>query len=219
MRKKTNSNTSSTNPKRVGNTALDQQPQASPTLLSSHNLPLSTFIDQIEDKTVDVDIYNEFFESIKDKQQRYISKLIEKINLAQSKYDLIVTATTYFQAALQLGRTELDPEVISVIKQHVNVRDTDTIATILSRAQKFLTDLELLRHELNRISPPTEDGVKVDRSFFTHLIIAVVKHMRCGFIDKRLVTVGEFAGMINDMREEQAAIYSQSTKGRYSPRR
>lgn len=216
MRKGHSNNTLSTNRRKVGDTALDQKPAASLIPRSSHNLPLNDFIDQIEAGTVDQDIYNEFFESIKDKQQKYISKLIQKINLAQSKYDLIMTATVYFKVAIQLGVTNLDKDVIAVLKQHINVRDNDSVDVILSRAQKFLTDLELLKHELNKISPPTEEGAKVDRSFFTHLIIAVVKHMKCGFLDKRLVMVAEFSCMINDMREEQAAIRSQYNTKRYA---
>jgi len=215
MRRKQNSNTSSTISEKVGSTASAQTQPASPIQWSYHSLPLNLFIDQVEDGTVQPDIYNTFFESIKDKQQKYITKLIQKINLAQSKYDLIKTAVTYFQAAKQLGVVEFDAEVLNVLKQHINIRDTDSADTILSRAAKFLTDLELLKHELNKISPPTEDGVKVDRSFFTHLIIAVSKHMKA-FIDKRLVSVGEFAEMINDMRAEQDAVRSQYNTKRHA---
>lgn len=219
MRKKTKHNTLSTSAPTAGSTASSAQQQAFLTPWSYHNLPLNKFIDSIEIGLPDETIYNQFFEAIKDKQQRYISKLIRDINLMQTKHNVVKTAVVYFRIAAKIGMTEFDADIIAILKQHINIRPGDNADIILARAGKFLTDLELKKHELNRLSPPAGDeGAKVDRSFFTHLLIQVGKHMKY-YIDKASVTVAEFADMINDMREEQEQLRSQINGNRYARKR
>jgi hypothetical protein len=208
MLKRHKNNTLSTSPVSNGNTASAQMPSGSHTQWSYHNLPLSVFIDQIESGKVSTEIYEQFFEAIKDKQQKYIAKLVQKINILESKYTLIMCAITYFECCKRMGISEFDADIMEIIKQHINIKDNDTVDVILSRAQKFITDLELLRHELEKISPKGGEGIKADRSYFTHLIIAVSKHMK-SFIDKRVVTVAEFAEMINDLRSENEEVSKQ----------
>lgn len=207
MPKEQKSNMSSTTKAENGNTASGNLLTESPTQWSYHSLLLNDFIDQIESETVNDEHYHKFFDSIKDKQGKYIQKLEKEITLLESKYNIVMLAVTYFSALKELGSKEFDPEVMTVISQHMNIRPTDSIEIILGRAGKFITDLDVKRNELKKMTPT--EGVKVDRSYFTHLIITVAKHMKY-FIDKRLVTVPEFAAMINDMQTENEVMEKQA---------
>jgi hypothetical protein len=182
-----------------GNTLPVNLQQASHIQQLYHSILLSDFINQVEAGTYNVEVYNRFFEDIRDKQGRYIAKLVKEITILETKYNIIALSVTYFSALKQLGGSELDKDIFAIVSQHINIRPTDSIEVILSRSTKFITDLEIKKQELERIKPT--EGVKVDRSYFTHLVIAVSKHMKC-FIDKKQITVAEFAEMINDLRLE-----------------
>lgn len=155
-------------------------------------MPLSVFLDTFNEHLL---IYEEFFNAIKDKQGRYINKLIDDINLLQTKYALAQLAIKYMELT-----NERDAEVMSVLSSYLAIRPTDGLKIILTRSRKLLSDIDLKRKELERISPKA-DGSKVDRKYFTRLIVQVQKHFKI-IIIKKEVTVAEFAEMIIDLRNE-----------------
>lgn len=155
-------------------------------------MPLSVFLDTFNEHPL---IYEEFFNAIKDKQGRYINKLIDDINLLQTKYALAQLGIKYMELT-----NERDVDIMKVLGNYLAIRSTDGLKIILTRSRKLLSDIDLKRKELERISPKT-DGSKVDRKYFTHLIVQVQKHFKI-IIIKKEVTVAEFAEMIIDLRNE-----------------
>lgn len=193
--KKTSASTLSTRTPDNGIGLNEKPPQESPIAWSFHTLPLSVFFRQIDDGTVDEDIYNEFFDAIKDREGRYIKKLIKEINLLQVKFSLCQAGIVYMELT-----DERDEDIMKVLAKYLAIRPVDTLKIILTRSRKLLSDIDFKQKELTRISPKG-DGTKVDRKYFSHLIVQVQKHLKITIIKKETV-VGEFAEMIIDLRDE-----------------
>jgi hypothetical protein len=193
-----------------GNIAQENMPTAYPTKWSFHNLPLSLFIDQIEYNTVDADIYAQFFDAIKDKEQAYLMKLIKEINLLESKFNLVYLSVEYFKTMKLIAGMEPEQEVMDLLSQHITIRSTDTIDMILSRAKRFITDLGIKRQELDKIMPKNT-GQAPDRNYFNHWLNTISKYYQC-YVDEKIITVGRFAGMIVNFLNEMENIKRLNSK-------
>jgi hypothetical protein len=166
--------------------------KAYPTLLSYHTIPLNVFIDQVEDRTIDKIIYEEFLFAIRDTEQNYYMRLVKEINILEAKYHMVELIVT------RLAIKESD-EIRKILAQVLPVRATDSLQVIVTRSRRFLQEIEIKKAELERLQPVAEHG-QADRKYFTHLIIQVTKHLKVQ-IDKYKVTAFEFGEMIIDMRE------------------
>lgn len=161
------------------------------------NIPLDVFIKSVCDKSIDPDIKEQFFDSIKDKQYKYIQKLTKEINILEIKYNCIQTSVMY------LEKNPGDIEVLAVIKTFILINATDSIGVILSRGKRFLTEADTKREELKRITAGI-DGKEPDEKYFNQLTISVGQHM--GYhINRKETLANEFADMVNNLIETNEA--------------
>lgn len=184
-----------------GATSPLNTPQASPLPYTFHSLPLNVFIDQIEAGTVDQSIYDNFFYTIRDKQQNYIDKQIKEINLLEAKYNHIMLGIKIMESE------GMDEQILKVIKGHISINMKDSLSIIYAKSKKLIIDADIKKKELERIIPK-EKGGKADRDFFDFLIFEVSKYLRFQ-IDIYKTTVSQFARMINSMREAGEAAQKQ----------
>lgn len=173
---------------------------------------LDDFINSIEDKNVDEGLYLEFFDAIKGKQQNYIDELIRSINIAETKYNLVKVAVSYFELNDLLGRDwRKDVEVIRAIGKHVRIGAKDSLQTVLTRAARYITDIEEKRAELALLDKSGEKGVIADSEYFTFMIVQISKYMKF-HINRKQTYVAEFAEMIIELRKENERIEQQIKK-------
>lgn len=203
-----NANTLFTKNLESGSVLSESMPSGYHTKWCFHTLPLSVFIDQIENGTVDEDIYNEFFDTIKDKEARYIKKLVESINLLQTKFNLAQVSIKYFEILQLIEGEKPDQDVMKILCSYLAIRPTDGLQIILTRSKRILSDIDLKKTELKKITPPLS-GKKADRKYFSHLIIQVTKHLKAP-VNKKETTVGEFAEMVIDLRDTREQEQKQA---------
>lgn len=205
MRKKRNRFLQFTS-KENGNTSSPPVAQVFPSSYTYHSLPLNLFIEQVCNKTIDPIILEQFFESIKDKQSKYIKKLEKEINILEIKFNCIQTSVMY------LEKFPGDIEVLSVIRTFILVNTNDSLGIMLTRAKSFIVDAKTKRMELDRIQSG-QNSREPDHKYFNQLLVSVGQHM--GFqVNKKETTVSEFAEMINNLIETNEAKIVQMNGGR-----
>lgn len=198
MRKKRNRFLQFTSRAENGNTLSGNTAQAFPSSYTFHSLPLNLFIEQIESGEVDKGIFDNFFYTIRDKQQSYIKKLTNEINILESKYNCILFGIKTMEIG---GR---DDEMIKIIQTWIPISKDETFKMMYSRSKSLIQQADLKRTELERIVPKGE-GVKADRDFFDFMIVEVSKQLKFQ-LDQFKTTVSIFARYINDMREQNERL-------------
>lgn len=182
-----------------------QQPTDSTLIYTYQNCPLDIFMVSLDNGNPDLEIYEQFFDTIKDKEQEYIQKLVKEINLSEFKYNLITVGVRYFECAAILKR-ERDEEVLAILSRMIIINKNDSLKIIVARSKRFLEQIDTKRKELEALAPGSnKGGKKADSEYFNFLIVQISKYMKF-FVDKRVVTVAQFAQMILDLRKECEAM-------------
>lgn len=187
--------------KASGNTLKEPKQTESHTKSSSHNILLDDFIKQIKNNTVDADVYDEFFDILKSKEQSYVDGLIKEINLSETKYNLILLAVKYFECIEILNRDwREDTEVLAVVSKSIYIAKADTLDIVLTRARRFVADIDEKKKELEDITGVNKLTITPDDQYFANLITQVSRYMKF-FVDRYAITVGQFGSFISDLKE------------------
>lgn len=164
-------------------------------------------------------IYTEYVEAMKDKEQKYLLRLTKEINLLQCKLVMIDTIVRTIAAEYQLTQT-CDPKQIDNLRKYINVTGKfdpeDAISyardleMVIANSKRLLIEFETKKIEYEKLVPKNSK-TKVDKKYFDDILTQLSKHMK-SIIDPKNITVGFFVSMMNDMRSEIERIEKELRK-------
>lgn len=174
-------------------------------------------------------MYAEYLDLIKDKDQTYKMKLIKEIevlSLKLSKIQLIVTILSEQLKLKHAGIEVVDEKLLlEKLKKEISITGKfdmndakeymNSLNMIINRAKRWIVEIENKKSELEKLKPKDGEGV-VDRAHFDGLLIKLSKYMQF-HVDKLKITVSEFINMIVDMRnyyDQQQKLYARSGTGK-----
>ena len=164
-------------------------------------------------------IYTEYVEAMKDKEQKYLLRLTKEINLLQCKLVMIDTIIRTIAIEFQLSHT-CDHKQINALRKYINVsgkfdpEDAVSYARdlemVIANSKRLLIEYQTKKLEYEKLVP-VNSKTKVDKKYFDDILTQLSKHMK-SIIDPKNTTVGFFVSMMNDMRNEIDRIEKELRK-------
>jgi hypothetical protein len=236
MPKRTTSIPSSTSQPKDGNLSAPPPPPDSPSvkLFSTLDLPLDKFIRClcdgalaaliIEGSPSDLElraaweaIFERFLDAMKDSDGLYMMRLNAKINTLEFNYKFIHLCLERLRVGYSRFAADCLRKLIRVDGE-LNPEDQDryfrALQTVQNRAQRLQVEIGDKKAEKALLEKTTTGStVQLTREHFDNLIGQVSRYMKF-YIDRRIVSIGEFVSFYMQMREEGEAIKKQNAKKR-----
>jgi hypothetical protein len=195
-----------------GSTSLPSSPSIAN---DYYSILLGDFVRQTCNDSVNPETLEEFLNQVKDKKAAYIQRLVREINIMETNFNLVQLIVKRLSIKLDetavqnnglLSREELWKTLTGIIP----VRKTDSLQLVVSRSKRILMDLRAKQEELKRIMPIGE-GSKIDRKWFSRLIIEVEKFFKIQ-IDRERKYLCDFVELVIDMKEGYANMKRELKK-------
>ena len=164
-------------------------------------------------------IYTEYVDAMKDKEQKYLLRLTKEINLLQFKLVMIDSIVRTIATEYHLTQ-KCDQKQIEQLKKYINVtgkfnpEDAESyvrdLETVIANSKRLLTEYETKKIEYEKLVPKNSK-TKIDKKYFDDILTQLSKHMK-SIIDPKNITVGFFVSMMNDMRNEIDRIEKELKK-------
>lgn len=190
--------------KASGNSSVPTSQPVSPSLKWYHSIdemPLPDFEAAVCDNKPFgnwENLYQQYCDRVRDKQQEYVQKLAKEINLLEAQYNLV-------QLIVKRLETEFSQQVFSMLGRIMMVKVsvktyTRDLQIIASKSKKLLFNIEKKRKELQDLTPAESGDEPITRKYFTAWIIQLSKHTGVQ-LNRHTMMTGEFCDYICDLRD------------------
>ena len=146
-------------------------------------------------------IYEQYIDRIKDKDQLYILKLAQQINVIQTKIQITSLCLTRLsvqhsdEIIIELRKILQFPGEFNPEDPRQYFKDLELVVTI---SKKFYMDLEEKMQEYNQLTS-SNTGEEIKHEYFDTLIVQVSKYMKFK-INRFEILMSEFVSMLRDMK-------------------
>ncbi len=181
-------------------------------------------LDHAEHSAVDLykaweNIYTEYVEAMKDKEQKYLLRLTKEINLLQYRITAINIIIQVMDVEYQIFKRH-DKKMIEELKRYMPVKGqfnpedaasfTRDLELIVANSKRLMIEYETKKIEYDKLVP-MNSKVRVDKKHFDDIITQLSKHMK-SIINPKEITVSLFVSIMNDMRSEIDRIEKELRK-------